>query len=74
MMERCDTEGAHGGQQHTISGKKAPNIYIYGTVSSKITLLGSFSSFEIFSFSLNSKELLSNGPYTSKIGLSIIKL
>ena len=43
-----------------------------GTVSSKITLLDSYSSF--FSFSVNSKELLSNGPYASEIRLSIIKL
>ena len=45
----------------------------YGTVC-KITLLDSFSSFQFFSFSVNSKELLSNGPYASLIGLSIIKL
>ena len=44
-------------------------INIYGTVSSKIMLLGSF-----FKFSVNCKEPLSNGPYASKIGLSIIKL
>ena len=43
-------------------------------MSSKITLLDNFSSFQIFSFSINSKELLSNGPYASKMGLSIIKL
>ena len=45
---------------------------IYGTVSSKITLVDSFSSFQIFSFSVNAEDLLSNGPYTSLIGLSII--
>ena len=32
---------------------------IYGTMSSKITLLGSFSSFQNFSFFVNSKVLLS---------------
>ena len=34
----------------------------------------SFSSFQIFSFSVKSKDLLSNGPYASLIGLSITKL
>ena len=45
-----------------------------GHCSSKITLLSKFSSFQIFRFSVNSKELLSNGLYASKIGLSIIVL
>ena len=43
-------------------------------VSSKVTLLDSFSSFQIFGFSGNSKEFLANGPYASNIGLSIITL
>ena len=40
-------------------------IIVYGMLSSKITLLDRFSSFQIFLFSVNSKELLSNGPYAS---------
>ena len=44
-------------------------------VSSKITLLDSFSGFQIFGFSVTSKEFLaSKWSYASKIGLSIIKL
>ena len=49
-------------------------ISIIMEVSSKITLLGCFSCFQIFSFSVNSKKVLLNGPYASSIGLSIIKL
>ena len=46
-----------------ILSETVPNyIYIWPV---KITLLHSFSSFQIFSFSVNSKELLSNGPYAS---------
>ena len=48
--------------------------YIRDSVHSTITLLGSFSSFEFLKFSVNCKEPLSNGPYASKIGLSIMKL
>ena len=40
-------------------------VITYGTVASKTILLDSFSSFQIFSFSVNFKELLSNGPYAS---------
>ena len=50
-------------------------LLLYGTVSSKITILDRFSKFQFFfSFSVNSKVHLSNGPYASYIGLSIINL
>ena len=56
-------------RSHILYNRDHDNMH--GTVSSKIIV---FSSFQIFGFSVNSKEFLSNGPYASKIGLSIIKL
>ena len=47
-----------------------PQLHVYGTVSSKITL----DFWVVFLFSLNSKELLSHGPYAFQIELSNINL
>ena len=68
---RALPHGKKDGPRRTPKHVADPLVAIWDTVSS---LLDSFSSFQIFGFSLNSKEFLSNGPYASKIGLSIIKL
>ena len=47
------------------------SLYVYGTVSCKITLLGSFLSLQFYLFSVDCKEPVSKDDYASTIELSI---